>query len=367
MTPSERFRTPLRAGCFGLLAALAITTAISSKGSPAHSNPTFAHPGPSHVQAATRATSERVPAAMPTSRPGLIVTGMNTDTPDPFILRAHRGYYLYSGEAYWSGAFYPVMVAFSLDPRHFPPPAPAMLTAPRWTADALTWSPDVVRIGPRYEMYYASMSTPAFGGEDCIGTASAAKPAGPFVPESKPLRCDADHFGAIDPRVFTGAHGARWLLWKSNDNANPSSHRLPTAIVSERLSDDGKALTGSPHFLLRADQSWQQGIVEAPDLVNAGGHDWLFYSGGLYTSAGYGVGIASCAGPSGPCTDLSVQPWLSSNAQGQGPGEASLLADTGGRWWLVYDINDGEQRQGDTRPAAIAPISFVGNSPTLTS
>jgi beta-xylosidase len=297
----------------------------------------------------------------------VILTGLNTDTPDPFILRAQGGYYLYSGEAYRSGSFYPVMVAFSLNSRHFPPPVPAMLTAPKWTTDALTWSPDVVKIGQRYQMYFASMSKPAFGSEDCIGTASAANPAGPFVPEPKPLNCDADHFGAIDPRVFTGADGARWLLWKSDENANPSPHRLPSEIVSERLSQNGKGLVGTPRYLLRADQPWQAGVVEAPELVHTRGHYWLFYSGGLYTSAGYGVGIASCQGPSGPCTDLSVQPWLSSNSQGQGPGEASLLADTHGRWWLVYDINDGEQRRGDTRPAAIAPISFAGSCPMLTS
>ena len=345
--------------CVAFLTLMSIA-ATTDKASPAPRDVPSSDRGPS-----ARTSALGIPVATLSSRPGAIVTGVNTDTPDPFILHDHGGYYLYSGEAYWHGRFVPVMVAFSRNPRHFPPPTPAMPAAPAWTAQALTWSPDVVRVGPRYEMYFASMSVPALGGQQCIGTASATSPAGPFVPDAKPMICDRDHFGALDPRVVSDTHGNRWLLWKSNDNANPSPFRSPSAIISQPLGLNGRYLTGTRHYLLHADQAWQQGIIEAPDLVNAHGHYWLFYSGGLYTTASYGIGVASCEGPAGPCTDLSSRPWLSSNAQGQGPGEASVLDDSQGRSWLVYDINDGEQRRGDTRPAAIAPVSFAGRYPQI--
>ena len=76
------------------------------------------------------------------------------------------------------------------------------------------------------------------------------------------------------------------------------------------------------------DQAWQQGIVEGPDMVEYLGRYYLFYSGGAYASAGYGIGYATCASP-GPCQDQSARrPWL-------GPGDVR----TGGPFFIDQDGN----------------------------
>ena len=104
---------------------------------------------------------------------------------------------------------------------------------------------------------------------------------------------------------------------------------------SQRLSADGAALVGSPSFLLSPDEPWQGTIVEAPDMVEVGGAYWVFYSANWFNQPAYAVGAARCQGPAGPCRDVSPGPLLSSNLQGQGPGEASVFHDGAG-YWMVY-------------------------------
>jgi hypothetical protein len=71
--------------------------------------------------------------------------------------------------------------------------------------------------------------------------------------------------------------------------------------------------------------------------VQAGGRDLLFYSGNNWDSSSYGVGVAACAGPSGPCTDLSAKPILTSGNGVSGPGSVSVFTDSSGGWWMAFD------------------------------
>ena len=86
----------------------------------------------------------------------------------------------------------------------------------------------------------------------------------------------------------------------------------------------------APTQLLSDDQAWQSGIVEGPDMVETqkpNGNNppidsyYLFYSGSDEGASTYAIGWASCAGPSGPCTDES-NPWplLTTSPGLSGPG-----------------------------------------------
>jgi hypothetical protein len=66
----------------------------------------------------------------------------------------------------------------------------------------------------------------------------------------------------------------------------------------------------------------------------------------------------------GPCTKASDQPWLASNAQGFGPGEASLFNDDVG-WWIVYSPTARFEPDGNARPVALAPVDFGPDGPFL--
>ena len=203
---------------------------------------------------------------------------------------------------------------------------------------ASTGRPDVRYLDGEYVMYFDSMAQPSLYYDQqgtgfshyaqCIGVATSTAPAGPFTGRSSPLICDFGAHGAIDPRTFLASDGDLYLDWKSDDNAAAPAAYAVSHLYAQRLSANGLSLDGPPHLLLTADERWQAKIVEAPDMVEARGKFWLFYSGSWFNSSNYGVGYASCAGPIGPCTDQSVHgPFIGSNSQGQGPGEESLFED----------------------------------------
>jgi hypothetical protein len=107
---------------------------------------------------------------------------------------------------------------------------------------------------------------------------------------------------------------------------------------SQALTADGLGLVGRAVAILQPDEPWQGSIVEAPDLVEVGGAYWVVYSGNWFNQPAYAIGAARCRGPQGPCADVSPVPLLASNAQGQGPGEASVLADRSGVWLLYSPV-----------------------------
>lgn len=303
------------------------------------------------------------PPASATTRaaPARFVTGGH-DAPDPFALVAGRRAYLYTSQAFGSSVNVPVQSGPSLG--RLGPVTDALPTLPPWATTGFTWAPDVHRFGRRWVLYFTAEVAGRSPPEHCIGDAVADDPAGPFTPMPKPFVCQGILQGSIDPRTFVGAGGQPYLLWKSDENAGHG--RTPTGIWSQRLSADGLHLLGTPTKIFWPTQPWQERIVEAPDLVRADGADWLFYSGGWFNQPVYAVGVARCAGPSGPCTDRSPRPWLGSDAQGAGPGEESVLVDANGAW-LLYTPWHSWVPQLDTppRPVAVARIGFGPDGPYL--
>jgi beta-xylosidase len=241
-----------------------------------------------------------------------------------------------------------------------------MPIVPPWVGPGFTWAPDVRRVGDTYVLWFtAAAKHLTFGARGhpvmCIGVATSASPLGPFVSNAtEPAICQVGHHGSIDARTFLDDDGRLWVHWKSDDNAEPDGG--PPTIYAQRLAPDGVTLTGRPTELLTVDQPWEGTIVEAPQMIVAGGRHWLFYSANWFNQDVYGVGLASCAGPAGPCVKPSAAPWLASNRQGRGPGEASLFEDDDGLW-IAYSPNQAFAR---ARPVAIAHVEVIDGVPQLT-
>lgn len=286
--------------------------------------------------------------------PGRLVT-TGRDASDPFALVAADRIHLYTSQAFGSPLNVPVQSGPTLG--RLGPATDALPTLPPWAAAGFTWAPDVHRFGHHYVLYFTAEVAGKWPPEQCIGDAVGTAPARPFTAQPQPLVCQGVLQGSIDPRTFVGAGGTPYLLWKSDENAGPGS--APSGIWSQRLSADGLRLLGTPTEIFRPDERWQGRIVEAPDLVRADGTDWLFYSGGWFNQPTYAIGVARCRGPSGPCTDTSPTPWFASNAQGAGPGEASVLLDGAGAWLLYTPWRSWMPRLGTPpRPVAVACIGF---------
>ena len=223
-----------------------------------------------------------------------------------------------------------IQIIDSSDLTHWAVVGNALPNLPSWATPGLTWAPSVAYIGGTYDLFYAA--DPVGSSTDCISVATASQPQGPFTDTSSaPLECQAALGGSIDPSAFVDAGGAPYLEWKSG---GPGTSR----IWSQPLAPSGTSFAPgtTPTLLLTPDQPWEAGTVEAPDLVEAGGHYDLFFSGNDWNTAGYAVGVARCAGPLGPCADTSPNPILSSGAGLAGPGGESVFADTSGSFWIAF-------------------------------
>ncbi len=282
------------------------------------------------------------------------------DFPDPFVLTVGSTYYAYATNSVAGN----VQIIMSTDMVHWTAVGDALPSLPSWATPDETWAPAVLQIGSTFVLYYAvRVAAPGGGGDECLSVATATQPQGPFTDTSTgPLECQVPLGGSIDPSPFVDAGGTPYLVWKSNGGGGAS------ALWSEQLDPAGTgfAPATTPTELLAPDQRWQAGVIEAPDLVVNGGRYFLFYSGNVWKGADYAVGVATCTGPLGPCTDVSSAPILASDPGMEGPGGESVFTGTSGATWIAFDAWAPDAvGYPNSRALYIRPISFAGPTPVV--
>jgi hypothetical protein len=288
-------------------------------------------------------------------RPGrTILTG--DDPTDPYMIKVGGRYLLYTSEG---SGFLNVPLWIGPRPGRWKTLIDVLPALPRWAQGGATWAPDVHRVSGGWALYFSAQVKGRSPVTHCIGAAYSTSPEGPFTATAHPFICQLDHRGSIDPRVFVESGNRLVMLWKSEDNANPGvpgpDQDGPTGIYAQSLSADGRRLLGQPIKILGPTQPWEGTIVEAPDMIEAWGTYWLFFSGNWFNQPDYGIGVAACQTPFGPCADTDPGPLLGSNLQGQGPGEASLF-DDGSTVSLLYNPFKGD----DPGPLIPRPVDMVG-------
>jgi hypothetical protein len=278
------------------------------------------------------------------------------DFPDPDVILVGQTYYAYATNSVAGN----IQMISSSDLVNWTAIGNALPRLPSWAAANLTWAPAVATLNGQFELYYAV--DVAGASDECISIATSGSPSGPFIDNStRPLECQKSLGGSIDPSVFVASDGTPYLVWKSG---GPGS----SAIWSQQLNPTGKSFAAgtNPTLLLTPDQPWESGTVEAPDLVAAGGHDYLFFSGNNWNSANYGVGVATCTGPLGPCTDSSTSPILSSGEGIDGPGGESVFADATGDFFIAFHAwVPGAVGFPNSRDLYIRHLSFSGSVPSV--
>jgi Glycosyl hydrolases family 43 len=335
---------------------------------------------PTAQSAALNANAATLGAALATAAPGLPsryyqppastspsapaeTIDVGRDAPDPFIFLNRGTYYLFTSEGNLPTVNVPVRAATYVG--KWGPIRDALPTLPVWAVKGFTWAPDVHRFGHHYVMYFTSIVQGSKPAIECIGDAISTKVSGPFIPGPHPFICQQSQDGSIDPRTFVDLDGKTYLVWKSDENANVHGTTL-TNIYSQPLSSNGLSLLGQPSRIFGPDQPWQGRIVEAPNLVLVRGSYYLFFSGNWFNQPYYAIGVAQCSGPLGPCADPDSHPWLASNLQGTGPGEASVFSDRFGVW-LVYNPfkSDVPNFNSPPRPVVLARLGFDQLGPYL--
>jgi beta-xylosidase len=279
------------------------------------------------------------------------------DFPDPDIILVGKTYYAYATNSVAGN----IQIIDSIDLSHWTAVGNALPNLPAWASANYTWAPAVAEIGGVFVLYYAV--DVAGTGQECISVATAAQPQGPFTDRSTaPLECQKALGGSIDPASFLDTNGTPYLVWKSG---GPGSSK----IWAQQLAPGGTSFSPgtNPISLLTPDQPWQSGTVEAPDLVAAGGHYFLFYSGNDWNSGNYAVGVATCTGPLGPCTDAAQSPILASGADTAGPGGESVFTDAAGNPWIAFHAwVPGAVGFPNSRDLYLRRLTFAGPVPAVT-
>jgi hypothetical protein len=283
------------------------------------------------------------------------------DFPDPDVILVDGTYFAYATNSVAGN----IQIIESTDRVHWSVVGNAIPALPPWASPYATWAPGVAVLGDAFRLYYAALVAGPGGGEECISVATAAQPQGPFIDSSTaPLECQPSLGGSIDPSPFIDTNGTAYLLWKSNGGTGPAT------IWSEQLNPSGTgfAAKASPTQLLVPDQAWEGGVVEAPDLVTSGGRYFLFFSGNNWNSANYAIGVATCSGPLGPCTEPTSQPILAGTPAVEGPGGADVFTDTAGDYWIAFHAwTDGEVGYPNNRDLYLRRLDLSGAVPVIES
>jgi hypothetical protein len=278
--------------------------------------------------------------------------------PDPDVVLFGHTYYAYATNSVAGN----IQIVTSADLTHWTSVGNALPALPGWAKSNQTWAPSVSNINGTFVMYYTVDFAPT--GTRCISVATASRPGGPFTDTSVlPLECQQSLGGSIDPSAFTNAFGVPYLVWKSG---GPGS----STIWAQQLNAAGTgfAPNTNPAQLLTPDQSWEGGTVEAPDLVLNNGRYFLFYSGNDWDGANYAVGVAQCAGPLGPCSDVGAGPILTSGDKVAGPGGESVFVDTSGRFWIAFHAwVPGAVGFPNSRDLYVRPLDLSGAAPSVFS
>lgn len=356
-------RLALRAACVGLL-AVALLVATAPVG-----GTTTAKAGANAKAFAGQPIPTRHPDA-----PGIAIAASNSfDLPDPFLMAEGGKYYLYLSTAFNDTTQnVPVLVG---SPGHWSKkPIDAVPKLPAWAVGnpatgALTWSPAVYKIGGRYVMYFAPEVRGPVPTEHCIAVGTSRRPTGPFVVRPSPLVCQSNLAGDIDPQLFVDRHGPdgpvhpNYLVWKSDNNSDPG-HGVST-LWSQPISNDGMVLKGHPVSLFQPDRSWEEPLVEAPQMaLSPNSAVWIFFSGGTgFFSPNYAMGAIRCTGPLGPCVDPRTGPLIASNRQGAGPGEETYFVGPNGSDWLLYSAVHTQDDFEPFRPVEAARIGWNAHGP----
>lgn len=194
-------------------------------------------------------------------------------------------------------------------------------------------------------------ATRSVTGNRCIGVTRAAGPAGPWTPDSSPLKCSTSIGGAIDPDLHDEG-GTTYLYYSEGDPA-----RIRVQQVNAQLT----ATIGSPTTLLHATVGApDHGHVENPDMRLIDGQRYLFYSRGEFDNSSYSQMYLRCSSPTA-CNTAEPIPLLVSDETLTGPG-GGAVSKVDGVWTIFFhNIDFGPPIHGFHREAwyrRLTPLNY---------
>jgi arabinan endo-1,5-alpha-L-arabinosidase len=272
---------------------------------------------------------------------------------DPFVLRVGREFFAYGtggpDDAPTERRF---QILHSVDLAHWTMVGHA-LVPPKHLENGSFWAPEVAERDGKFFMYYSGGGPE--GESHRLRVAISDFPSGPFVDAGHEL-IENEPF-SIDASPYYNPLDDAWYLFFARDYFDAPAG---TGLAVVRLADDMTHIEGPPVPLVRATADWQifernrlwydrewpvWHTVEGPFAVYREGMCVLFYSGGLWKGADYGVGVAVADSPLGPFVeaDTSRGPAVLRGTEGKvlGPGHNSVvLGPDDETYFIVYHAWD---------------------------
>jgi len=121
------------------------------------------------------------------------------------------------------------------------------------------WAPDCIKRNGKFYFYFPSTPADTTQGRGfAIGVAIADQPAGPFIPQSSPIK----NVKGIDPNVFIDKDGQAYLYWSQGN------------IYGAKLKDNMLELASEPVVLQELPN---KGLKEGPYLFERNGIYYMTY------------------------------------------------------------------------------------------
>ena len=282
---------------------------------------------------------------------------IDSDFPDPAVLRADDGYYyVYATQGEFEGRMLNLQLARSRDLVRWERLGDALPVKPAWASRTQDfWAPHVVAHDGRYYLYYSAKPDAALTDSSrglCLAVATAERPQGPFTDSGRPLQCGTG-FVNIDPMAFDDpATERRLLYWGSGFGPIKVRELAPDRIS---FAPGSREIELVP-VIRNEDPLNYQRLVEGAWVVRRNGYYYLFYSGDncCGPNAHYALMVARSRNATGPFRTLAEATGapnsviLGRNAAWLAPGHNSVIRDRRGDFWLLYHAVDA--RRPRTRP-----------------
>ncbi len=291
---------------------------------------------------------------------------LNTDFPDPSILRASNGwYYAYGTQYIGPDKSINVQTAKSIDLVNWEVLPDALPIKPIWAQSTQDfWAPHVIEAGGLYFLYFSALPDSRSG--MAIGVAVSDSPEGPFMDSGRQLVQDFG-IGAIDPMSFDDpVSGKTYLYWGSG-----SQPIKVQELDSTRLNF---ATGTTPSIVLnpRADLPRER-LIEGAFVIYRQGYYFLFYSGdNCWKSRTYAVMVARSTSPLGPFERLSENTKVTGriilgySKKWYAPGQNSIISDANGQDWMFYHAVTPASGNWH-RPMLMDPIKYIDGWPCISN
>ena len=194
------------------------------------------------------------------------------------------------------------------------------------------WAPDCVQKDGKYYFYFPD--APAAGWGFGIGVAVSDKPAGPFVPQEKPIQGVA----GIDPCVLVDDDGKAYIYWSG------------MGLRGCRLADNMLELEGEQ---VRLDEPLPEGFKEGPFAFKHNGRYYLTYP--WVRKDTEALAYAMSDNPLGPFEYKGII--MKESPTGCWTNHHSLV-EYKGEWYLFYHHNDYSPHFDKNRSARIDRVFF---------